>query len=96
MHNQILLIQSHACLLCGGCVCVCVQEFGPTGKEGKLMLPHPAGNDNGRNILQVRSAAAAAAAAIGVQAYCGQVHPLTAAAAAATAQDSLMSDLPGQ
>jgi hypothetical protein len=31
-----------------------LQEFGPTGKEGKLMLPHPSSNDKGRNILQVR------------------------------------------
>lgn len=31
-----------------------MMEFGPTGKEGKLMLPHPPSNDKGRNILQVR------------------------------------------
>jgi hypothetical protein len=37
--------------------CCAPQEFGPTGKEGKLMLPHPAGNDKGRNILQVKTTA---------------------------------------
>lgn len=37
--------------------CCSPQEFGPTGKEGKLMLPHPAGNNNGRNILQVGTSA---------------------------------------
>ncbi|WIA15217.1 hypothetical protein OEZ85_001895 [Tetradesmus obliquus] len=30
-----------------------VMEFGPTGKEGQLMLPHPSTNPEGFNIMQV-------------------------------------------
>lgn len=40
MHNLLYLLEH-------------VQEFGPTGKEGKLMLPHPDTNPDGFNILHV-------------------------------------------
>jgi hypothetical protein len=32
-----------------------LQEFGPTGKEGTLMVPHPSTNPDGFNVMHVSS-----------------------------------------